>query len=401
MIDPLELARYAYNDDSFNGSVGTGTARWKFFVKNGTLEKSGFLSRYGVKFVKYWGAPSYNPAAMIPYLQNGNVCIIHIPGHFMAIAGYDSASNKYLVLDSAASSVRGTKIDGSWIDASAFTSGGHSQIDDGFAVLAAVGTPVTQNIPAVGSSSFRYPVYLNVVKGSGSVAFTDITDRTKAVSPGTMVRFNVTPASGYVVSSVVIGGTAQTILNGGAAAQYSFGMPEGPIGVDVEFVTAQTERTNTAPLGFNGNGQYWLVRNTVINQTISAGGAITGIENLAVWLGENTLPTTVKVFSYNGSVSNSVSGTPVVNMKVQFRQAVDNKINFATPLPAGKYVIQFTYPDCPMGSDGMAAEGYHLVLSCNTKNAADTEVTQSGGPNPAALANGANCIAFTVVSQTV
>lgn len=235
MFDPWELAEFAHGDGSYNPDGGMGVWRWLFFVENGTLEKSGILEKSNVKFTKYWGGAAYTPSAMIPYLEAGNVCIIHIPGHFMAIAGYDAASDKYFVLDSAINPQRGTFIDGSWLPASAFKEGGSSQMD-AFAAFAAVGAPAEQSRPPVNSSATRYPVYLNIISGNGSSYFVDSTEISRAVKIGQMVKFEVMPEEGYVISSVVIGGTPQTIQNGGGKAVYSFGMPNGSIGVDIKFV---------------------------------------------------------------------------------------------------------------------------------------------------------------------
>ena len=74
-------------------------------------------SKYGIKFV----TDVANVKDAKAYLKRGNVAIVHVQGHFMALVNYDSKTNKYLVIDSCPSKNRGTSAGYRWLKASEFT----------------------------------------------------------------------------------------------------------------------------------------------------------------------------------------------------------------------------------------------------------------------------------------
>jgi uncharacterized protein YraI len=51
---------------------------------------------------------------MVSHLQQGEVCVTLVPGHFIAIVAYDRSTDRVLVYDSAASSSNGTTTNGDW-----------------------------------------------------------------------------------------------------------------------------------------------------------------------------------------------------------------------------------------------------------------------------------------------
>lgn len=74
-------------------------------------------SDYGIKFVT--DVANVNDAKT--YLKRGNVAIVHVQGHFMALVNYDSKTDKYLVIDSCPSKNRGTSAGYRWLKESEFT----------------------------------------------------------------------------------------------------------------------------------------------------------------------------------------------------------------------------------------------------------------------------------------
>lgn len=85
------------------------------------------------------------------------------------------------------------------------------------------------------NSTPTYTDTLYITAGRGSVAFDDQGTTQVVVSQGQMIYCSVIPANGYKVAEVNIGGTLQTIKNGGAAAVYSFGQPYGSVDIYVKF----------------------------------------------------------------------------------------------------------------------------------------------------------------------
>lgn len=81
-------------------------------------------SEYGIRFVKnikYDGSSANTINKVKPYLQNGNVAVAHVEGHFIALVDYDSRTDKYLILDSSPDDSRGTSSTGyRWLKASDF-----------------------------------------------------------------------------------------------------------------------------------------------------------------------------------------------------------------------------------------------------------------------------------------
>lgn len=108
-IQPKWLADFSVNTKArYDG----GTYGW--LAERLCTEKGG---DFGIKFVT--DVANINDARA--YLKRGNVAIVHVQGHFMALVNYDSKTNKYLVIDSCPSKNRGTSAGYRWMKESEFT----------------------------------------------------------------------------------------------------------------------------------------------------------------------------------------------------------------------------------------------------------------------------------------
>ncbi len=105
--DVLSVAQWANSIGAFNTSSFGGTDRSVLYpriqAKYGTTY--GFSCDVG-SGSGYWSGSS--STTLKNHLANGGVAIGHVPGHFIAIVGYDPNTNYFHVYDSAPSSSRGT-----------------------------------------------------------------------------------------------------------------------------------------------------------------------------------------------------------------------------------------------------------------------------------------------------
>ncbi len=240
-INPIELGQWAYSKNYYNGSYGQGTVRWNFYPN----VTAAYGAKYGFKITGCSGG-GVTSAALVNHLKAGGAVIVHVPNHFMALTGYNSSTGQYLVYDSSAAPKRNTSIYGSWLTAAQLNSNSLTVVDWYCLVSATGSSTVTPSTPTT------YTVKASVASGSGSVHFGDgITSA--SVTAGTVVNYQTTPASGYRVSQILVGGTAQTIKNNGADAVYQFTMPSGNVDVVVSFEPiAATTYTATTQAGSGG-----------------------------------------------------------------------------------------------------------------------------------------------------
>lgn len=95
-IQPKNVADWAYGAKYFNqASQGGGICNNAVFKK--AAEQFG--ASYGFKFVN--SGTSLSSSTLKTHLANGGTAIVHVPGHYMCLAGYDVSSGKFLVFDSA------------------------------------------------------------------------------------------------------------------------------------------------------------------------------------------------------------------------------------------------------------------------------------------------------------
>lgn len=95
-IQPEVVADWAYAAKYFNQATKGGG-----ICNNAVFKKAAdqFGASYGFKYVSY--GTTLNSNELKAHLSAGGTAIVHVPGHYMCLAGYDYASGKYLVFDSA------------------------------------------------------------------------------------------------------------------------------------------------------------------------------------------------------------------------------------------------------------------------------------------------------------
>ena len=260
-INPVELARWGYQNNYYNGSGGQGTMRWLFFP----ALNDAFGSRYGFKISGCSGGSITSPA-LINHLKNGGSAIVHVPNHFMAINAYSAATGQYLVYDSAAAPHRNTSVNGSWLTAEQLNSINLTVVD-WFCLVSKTGgsTPAPSPVTA-------YELKAEAV-GNGKVHFGDNVTSAK-LQEGTIVNYQTTPSSGYKVTEILINGETQIVKNSGADAVYQFAMPAkntvviakfDKISAPVYTLTAQTLSGNGKVHFGNGLTETTVAENTFIN----------------------------------------------------------------------------------------------------------------------------------------
>ncbi len=91
-----------------------------------------------------------------------------------------------------------------------------------------------------GSTTNLYVTNAIVASGSGAVHFGNNITTAQYVA-GTVVNYQTTPADGYRVSQILVGGTAVSVQNSGGDYVYQFTMPEGNCDVVVTFEKVEDE----------------------------------------------------------------------------------------------------------------------------------------------------------------
>lgn len=123
-MDIYEVANWAHDIGSFNVTYGgDGTYRLALYPR--------VQAKYGAQFGftvncgsdnEGWWAGSYS-STLQNHLSNGGVAIGHVPGHFIAIVGYEGG--KYHLYESSPSDARGTNYNGGdvWVTPAQLASG--------------------------------------------------------------------------------------------------------------------------------------------------------------------------------------------------------------------------------------------------------------------------------------
>lgn len=122
-IDIYEAATWAHNVGGFNVNGGDGTYRLDLYP----LVEAKYGKEYNITVDcgsdnnGYWEDAS--SMRLKNHILNGGVAIAHVPGHFIAVVGYDKASGKYHVYDSSPSGKRGTNVNGGdlWVSENALS----------------------------------------------------------------------------------------------------------------------------------------------------------------------------------------------------------------------------------------------------------------------------------------
>jgi len=145
--DVYSVAVWANSIGAFNTASFGGTDRSTLYPRI----QAKYGSTYGFTCDVAGGSGYWATAASTTlknHLKNGGVAIGHVPGHFIAIVGYDASTNKFHVYDSAPSTSRGTATYGAtglgdcWVTQSRLSTG---KLDlDWFCLLSATKAPVNK-----------------------------------------------------------------------------------------------------------------------------------------------------------------------------------------------------------------------------------------------------------------
>ena len=162
-----EVADWAYSINAFNVIDSEGTYRMVLYPR---LEEKygavyGFTVDCDTSNTGYWEGSSSD--TLKNHLENSGVAIGHVPGHFIAIVGYDREENKFHIYDSYGTSGRGTNTNGGdvWVTQSQLATG---QLNlDWFCLLTSTGSTNNPNssssLPATYSSGIYMTTnYLNM-----------------------------------------------------------------------------------------------------------------------------------------------------------------------------------------------------------------------------------------------
>ncbi len=155
------VASWAHSIGAFNTPSAGGTYRTALYprvqAKYGATY--GFTVDCGAGNTGYWAGAS--SSTLKNHLAKGGVAVGHVPGHFIALVGYNSATNKFHVYDSAPSSSRGTSTNygDCWVTQSRLSTGKLKL--DWFCLLSATGTPAASQTPAVTWKTGEYELLGN------------------------------------------------------------------------------------------------------------------------------------------------------------------------------------------------------------------------------------------------
>lgn len=116
-VDVVEFSTWAVEIGALRPGAG-GTYRDILYkhVEEKWGEEFGFT-------IAAQGLGTVRDQMFIDHLKNGGVAVLYVPGHFIAVTGYDELYQTYQVIESAVSNSRGLQ-PVSWVDADKLTSGG-------------------------------------------------------------------------------------------------------------------------------------------------------------------------------------------------------------------------------------------------------------------------------------
>ncbi|MDE5582077.1 MAG: RICIN domain-containing protein [Ruminococcus sp.] len=116
VADPVEVATWAVNIGALQpGNGGTYNAPFYNNVQSAFGDKFGF-------YLNGYYSGKVTDSRLISHLMDGGVAVVNVPGHFMAITGYNPSNNTYHLIESAVSRTRGASPD-SWVSAEKMSSG--------------------------------------------------------------------------------------------------------------------------------------------------------------------------------------------------------------------------------------------------------------------------------------
>jgi len=128
-MDVNEVAAWAYSIGAYNAGGADGTYRYELYpyVEARYGKKYGFTMNCNGTQGWWQGAGS---SVLINHLKSGGVAIGHVPGHFIAIVGYNANSTyAYHLYDSYPTTSRGTGNGDCWVSLSHLSNGGALHLD--------------------------------------------------------------------------------------------------------------------------------------------------------------------------------------------------------------------------------------------------------------------------------
>lgn len=102
--NPYELANYAVKEEYRILDSGTDTRIFKAVAKD-----------FGWKYGFSYDGSSGDIEKLIKKLNQGDVAMVHVPGHYMAVVAYNQKTKQFLMLDSHYLPKRGTNAYGDWV----------------------------------------------------------------------------------------------------------------------------------------------------------------------------------------------------------------------------------------------------------------------------------------------
>ncbi len=175
-IDPVGLAAYARSIDAYYGSVGGGTARWVLYHQLDDYEK-----KYGFEVTMTGKDAGAKHQALIDHLASGGTAVAHVKGHFIALCGYDQATDSMLVYDPAATPDRQTTVAPLWMTTD-FLSTHPRMTVDWFCLIKRTGTTEVE-LEGVREQGKNREIITSARVGQGSTDLNPLQGRVKHRSP--------------------------------------------------------------------------------------------------------------------------------------------------------------------------------------------------------------------------
>ncbi|MBQ9413868.1 MAG: InlB B-repeat-containing protein [Clostridia bacterium] len=185
-----EVASWGHSIGGYNpGSSSDGTYRLTVYPKLQAKYGAayGFTVDCGSDNQGYWAGAS--SSTLKNHLKNGGVAIGHVPGHFIAVVGYDSSTGYFHVYDSYPTSARGTGNGDAWVTQSALST--NKLKLDWFCLLTGTGSPINRAYGQTG-----YTVSFDS-RGGSSVASQSVDSGKCATRPANPTRSGYTFVNWY------------------------------------------------------------------------------------------------------------------------------------------------------------------------------------------------------------
>jgi len=170
-MDVNEVAAWAYSIGAYNAGGADGTYRYELYpyVEARYGKKYGFTMNCNGTQGWWQGAGS---SVLINHLKSGGVAIGHVPGHFIAIVGYNANSTyAYHLYDSYPTTSRGTGNGDCWVSLSHLSNGGALHLDWFCLMSPAQTAPEIKSVDSVNYNT-AVSVSWDAINGATSYAYT-------------------------------------------------------------------------------------------------------------------------------------------------------------------------------------------------------------------------------------